>query len=117
MNVVEGAFLNKKDKRGGLRISKNPKGETVVQLMTDLTSSGKYKIRHEGTVRAEGDQFKSDLRSPDGRVLPIDLKTTEEGLQVTFIYSAQSGSPEGLDAVDVVDYTKVPDDSLRTDSE
>ena len=116
MANIEGTFLNKKDKRGALRIKKNAQGEYIVNLLTDISESGKYKKRNEGILQTEGGQHQVELRSSDGRVMPIELKGISDGIQVTFIYKAETVSADGLDVVDVVNYKRVSDDSVESES-
>lgn len=112
MAEIEGDFTSRKDPRAALRIGKNSRGDRVVWLLTDLGGTGKYKVRYEGPLREGGGQFTSEAVSPDGRKLPIEIEPTSDGVRLTFVYEA--GAAEGgMDTVEVVDYTRRPDQSFQ----
>lgn len=112
MAEIEGDFASKKDPRAALRIGKNNKGDRIVSVLTDLGGTGKYKVRYTGPVRQSGEQLTAEITSPDGRSLPIEIEPTPDGVRVTFVYAAGSASG-GMDTVDVVEYTRSPDQSLQ----
>ena len=109
MPEIEGYFLNKKDKRGGILIKKKSEDEYIVNVITDLSECGKYKVRNEGILQKTGDFFTAELATPEGLVTAIELRVQADGLQVSFIYKNAAGSGEDMEAVDVIDYVKSAD--------
>jgi hypothetical protein len=109
MPEIHGFFLNKKDKRGGIRIKKTSENEYIVNVITDLSESGKYKARNEGCLKKTGDFFSAELVTAEGLTTVMELREQAEGLQVSFIYKGGTDSAEGMEAVDVVEYERAPE--------
>ena len=112
MEDIQGTFLFKKDKRGAVMVAKESCGRYLIRLLSDKPGTGTYTVMAESGLSREGSQYRTELRAPDGHVVPVDVETIPDGVRLTFVYSSESDPSSGMDEVDVYEYRRVPGETV-----